>query len=81
MSMNKLGGATTIAQKDIFINTPIPNNLFDPSQSLRNLIEKEMGTNQDWDSYVEKIEQYFFEIYDFSLEEIEHIRELTSQDC
>jgi hypothetical protein len=67
--MNSLGGNTTIAQKDIFIKTPIAINL---NKKLETQIEKFIS-DKDYNS----IDILIYEIYGLDIEEISFIKNVV----
>ena len=84
ISMNSLGGATTIAQKDIFIKFPILNTSSDIQSKIIHLVEQinQLKTNNcsaDTKDLENQIDQYLYTIYKLSKEEIQLIVKTTSQ--
>lgn len=68
MIMNNLGGATTIAQKDIFLRIPIPIK-------IDNKYEKAIEDLIDNKKY-EAIEEVIYKIYNLTKEEISFIENI-----
>ena len=68
MIMNNLGGATTIAQKDIFLRIPIPTKIDNKyEKAIKDLIDNEK---------YEAIEEVIYRIYNLTKEEKAFIEKL-----
>ena len=82
VSMNSLGGATTIAQKDIFIKFPIMEPDETTKQKIIELVDKILDRKSnglDPRDLEEEINNTLYDMYGFSDEEREAIVEITSQ--
>jgi anti-anti-sigma regulatory factor len=66
--MNNLGGATTIAQKDIFVKTPLPKNLDKQTEQQIERLVREKN--------YQKLDKIIYALYGLDKEELEFIEKL-----